>query len=64
MDAWIVIIGILFWVVTALAVIGILGYVFLCIQYYRWDKLEREEEKLAQAVSVAVADTISENETK
>ena len=50
MDACIVIIGILFWVVTALAAIGILTYVFVCVQYYKWEKDERENDKRMQEI--------------
>ena len=60
MESWFVIIGIAFWVLAALATIGILGYVFVLIQYYRWDKQERAEQKLAEVVSNAVAETITE----
>ena len=60
MESWFVIIGIAFWVLAALATIGIIGYAFVSIQYYRCDKQERAEQNLAEVVSNAVADTISE----
>ena len=40
-SAWIVF-AILFWVLAALATVGIMLWAFVQFQYYLWDKHERE----------------------
>ena len=58
-EAIAIILGIGFWVCCALCTIAILTYVWIVIQYYRWDKMDRENVNLTNIVSKAVAETIT-----
>ena len=55
---WCIIAGIAFWVLFALAVVTGVVWVFCYIQYYRWDKQDRERNTFINAVQAAVQDAV------
>ena len=53
MDSWFVI-ALLFWILSALACVGILIYAYVCFQYFMWDMKERELEEMTEAVKKTI----------
>lgn len=49
-----------FWLLVAFCTIAVMAYVYVYIQYYRWDKLERKEANIMNSVYKAVQDAIKE----
>ena len=61
---WCIIAGIAFWLLCALAVVTGIAWVFCYIQYYRWDKQDRERDTFIHAVQAAVQDAVEQSEQK
>lgn len=56
------ILGIGFWTIAALAIVTLMAYVYVQIQYYRWDKTDREFAKLESKLVEKIAKTgLTEN---
>lgn len=54
-----------FWTIAALAIVTLMAYVYVQIQYYRWDKTDREfaelESKLVEKITKTGLTENSEN---
>ena len=61
---WCIIAGIAFWVLFALAVVTAIVWVFCYVQYYRWDKQDRERDTFIHAVQAAVQNAVEQAEQK
>ena len=55
-----IIAGIAFWLLAALAVVAGIIWVYCCVQYYRWDKQDREKDTFVNAVQAAVKEAINQ----
>ena len=45
------ILAICFWVLAALCYVSLTAFVYVQVQYYKWDKEEREARKLATMIA-------------
>lgn len=52
------VLAVCFWVLAALCFVSLSAFVYVQVQYYRWDKEEREASKLA----VMIAEELSKTE--
>ena len=57
---WCIIAGIGFWVLFALAIVAMLAWVYVYVQYYRWDKQDRERNTFVHAVQAAVQEAVEQ----
>ena len=57
---WCIIAGIFFWILCALAVVSGMAWVYVCLQYYRWDKQDRERDNFVHAVQAAVQEAVEQ----
>lgn len=53
------ILGILFWVLIAAAVVCLLAYTYIQAMYYHWNKIERDKEGIISDVVETVKDEIA-----
>ena len=49
-----------FWLLAAFATVSIMAWVYVYVQYYRWEKNERKEADIMNSVYTAVQDAIKE----
>ena len=54
------ILGIGFWVIAALAIVTLMAYVYVVVQYYHWDKQDRERNSIVQEISDRVTEKMKE----
>lgn len=54
------ILGILFWVLAALALVVGMAYVYVELQYYKWSKEQREKDGIVKEIQEAVKKAIEE----
>ena len=54
------ILGIGFWLIAALSIITLMAYVYVVVQYYHWDKQDRERNNIVQEISDKVAEKVKE----
>ena len=45
------VLAVCFWVLAALCFVSLSAFVYVQVQYYRWDKEEREAKKLAAMIA-------------
>lgn len=45
------VLAVCFWVLAALCFVSLSAFVYVQVQYYRWDKEEREARKLAAMIA-------------
>lgn len=50
------ILGIMFWVLTALGIVSLMAWVYCQIQYYKWDKEDRMKESIIDLIKEAIKD--------
>ena len=58
--AYVMILGILFWVLAGCAVVSLMAWVYTQVMYYRWNREDREKATLVVQVQEAVNDKIEE----
>ena len=51
------ILAVCFWVLAALCFVSLSAFVYVQVQYYRWDKEEREAVKLAAMIAEELSKT-------
>lgn len=47
-----------FWVIAAMGLVTLMAFVYCEMQYYRWNKQERETEKMGETVEKAVNESL------
>lgn len=57
--AWIIV-AIFFWVLCAIGIIMGMAYIFIQIQYYHWDKEERNKNAIVKELTEKVKQTLEE----
>lgn len=60
--AYVMILGILFWVLAGCTVVSLMAWVYTQVMYYRWNKEDREQANLIEQVQQTVKDKIEEIE--
>lgn len=48
LDGFWIVYAIFWWVIAACCTVSVILYVFVCLEYWRWDREEREREKLRE----------------
>lgn len=51
-----------FWALAAVALVVLCAFVYVEVQYYHWNKQERESEQLVKELSERIAEKIEETE--
>jgi len=51
-----------FWAIAAVALVVLCAFVYVEVQYYHWNKQERESEQLVKELSERIAEKIEETE--
>lgn len=51
------VLAVCFWVLAALCFVSLSAFVYVQVQYYRWDKEEREAVKLAAMIAEELSKT-------
>lgn len=54
------ILGILFWLLIAAAVVCLLAYTYIQVMYYHWNKQDHDHEKIVSDVIETVQDELSQ----
>lgn len=49
-----------FWAIAAVALVVLCAFVYVEVQYYHWNKQERESEQLVKELSERIAETVKE----
>lgn len=49
-----------FWAIAAVALVVLCAFVYVEIQYYHWNKQERESDQLVKELSERIAETVKE----
>ena len=49
-----------FWALAAVALVVLCAFVYVEVQYYHWNKQERESEQLVKELSERIAETVKE----
>lgn len=55
-----IIIGIMFWVLAALCVVAFMAWVYCYVQYYKWDKEDRNRNCIIKEVQETIRQTIED----
>ena len=61
-SAFCYILAISFWVLAALAVVCMIVWVFCYVQYYRWEKQEREQTNLVSTIQESIKKALADIE--
>ena len=48
METGIFILGVMFWLLVALAIVCLLSIIYIKVMYYKWDKQDRQERKMIE----------------
>ena len=56
------IMAIVFWVLLALTVVGFMAWIYTQVQYYKWDKEDRQFEKMKEYIEQAIKSETDGNE--
>lgn len=51
-----------FWVLAAIAIVLFAAWVYVEVQYYHWNKQERESDQLVKELSERIAEKIEETQ--
>ncbi len=51
-----------FWAIAAVALVVLCAFVYVEVQYYHWNKQERESDQLVKELSERIAKKIEETE--
>lgn len=51
-----------FWAIAAVALVVLCAFVYVEVQYYHWNKQERESDQLVKELSERIAEKIEETE--
>lgn len=51
------VLAVCFWVLAALCFVSLSAFVYVQVQYYRWDKEDREAVKLAALIAKELSET-------
>ena len=51
-----------FWSIAAVALVMLCAFVYVEVQYYHWNKQERESDQLVKELSERIAEKIEETE--
>ena len=51
-----------FWAIAAIAIVLFAAWVYVEVQYYHWNKQERDSEQLVKELSERIAEKIEETE--
>lgn len=51
-----------FWAIAAVALVVLCAFVYVEVQYYHWNKQERDSEQLVKELSERIAEKIEETE--
>lgn len=54
------ILGIGFWAIAAVAIVALCSFVYVEVQYYQWNKQEREHGQLVEELSKRIAEKVEE----
>lgn len=54
------ILGIGFWAIAAVAIVALCAFVYVEVQYYQWNKQEREHGQLVEELSKRIAEKVEE----
>ena len=49
-----------FWAIAAVALVVLCAFVYVEVQYYHWNKQERESDQLVKELSERIAETVKE----
>lgn len=49
-----------FWLLAALGIVTLMAFVYVEVQYYHWNKEEREHDRLVEELSKHIAEKIEE----
>lgn len=49
-----------FWLLAALGIVTLMAFVYVEVQYYHWNKQERESKQLVKELSERIAETVKE----
>ena len=53
------ILAVMFWALCAVAVVGMLAYIYCQVQYYKWDKEDRMQNNLVNKISEKIVDEMT-----
>lgn len=48
------ILGIMFWVLSAMGIVSLMAWVYCQVQYYKWDKEDRMKESIVDLIKEAI----------
>lgn len=51
-----------FWAIAAIALVVLCAFVYVEVQYYHWNKQERESDQLVKELSERIAEKIEETQ--
>lgn len=60
-SAIVIILGIFFWVLCAIGIVCLMAYTFTDLMYYRWNREDRLNTRIAETVKNSVEEMESEN---
>ena len=53
-----------FWLLAALGIVTLMAFVYVEVQYYHWNKEEREQDQLVKELSKRIAEKIEESKNE
>lgn len=53
---------IMFWVLLALAIVTLMMYVYIQMQYYIWDRQEREKNELSTVIAKTIEKSLADTQ--